>query len=247
MTRRDRIASSFNRASATYNDAAQLQTLAAQALAAQILSAPPHNPRALEVGCGTGGLTHLLLPRLPGHWIVTDIAPAMIDSLRQRFPTLDAQLRSMDGEAPDLPPESLDLIVSNLAAQWFEDLSAGLARLGHCLKSQGRMVVTTLGRASLEQWKNAVAAIGHQAGTPAYPTAEEVRAMLPGASVTANTLTMTYGNAGEFLKSLRTIGATVPAKGYQPLPTPILRQAMTQLGAPCSISYEILTLDWTKP
>jgi malonyl-CoA O-methyltransferase len=171
----------------------------------------------------------------------------MVDAVRLRFPTLNAQLRQMDGEFPDLPPESLDLIVSNLAVQWFENLPEALTRLGQCLKTKGRMVISTLGAGSLVQWKQAVSTIGHQAGTPDYPTADHLAALMPDAKVTGQILTMSYGNAGEFLKSLRSIGATVPAKGYRPLPTPILRQAMAQLGAPCQIAYEILTLDWTKP
>jgi len=246
MTRRDRIAHSFNRASATYNEAAELQTKAAQLLTARILAQPMVNPKALEVGCGTGGLTHLLLPRLPGEWLLIDIAPSMLDALRQRFPALDAQLCVMDGEDPDLPTDSMDLIVSNLAAQWFDDLPKALKRLAQCLIPGGRMAIATLGHASLEQWKDAIAAVGYKAGTPPYPTADALSKMLPDAAVSSHVITMTYGNAGEFLKSLKALGATVPAKGYAPLPTPILRQAMARLGSPCAITYEILILDWTK-
>ena len=65
--------------------------------------------------------------------------------------------------------------------------------------------------------------------------------------MTSQTISLTYGNGAEFLKSLKAIGATTPAKGYHPLPTPILRQAMTRLGTPCTVSYQVLTLDWTKP
>lgn len=246
MTRRDRIAHSFSRASASYDRAAELQNRAAQSLAAKVLDSDWTQPRVLEVGCGTGGLTHLLLPRIRGPWLVTDIAPAMVETTKSHFAAPHAQFCLMDGEHPSLPHGSLDLIVSNLAVQWFEDLGQGLRRLSCCLAPQGRMLITTLGHGSLTEWRQAVAATGHLAGTPAYPTADEVAALLPRAKVRSEYLTLTYGSATEFLKSLKAIGATVPAPGYRPLPPPVLRHILTQMGTPCPITYEILTLDWTQ-
>lgn len=247
MTRRDCIAHSFNQASATYNGASELQTRAAQSLAVRVLGYAWDQPNILEVGCGTGGLTHLLLPHLPGNWIISDIAPAMLDIARTLFPITGAQFRIMDGETPDLPAASLDLIVSNLVAQWFEDLPSALERLAGCLAPQGRLMITTLGQVSLTEWRDAVAVTGYKAGTPTYPTAQSLSDILPQAQVGSQTITMIYGDAREFLKSLKAIGATTPAKDYNPLPTPIMRQAMIHLGAPCRVSYEILTLDWIKP
>jgi len=247
MIRRDRITHSFNQASTTYNGASELQILAAQSLATRVLGYAWDQPNVLEVGCGTGGLTRLLLPYLPGNWIISDIAPAMLDTARTLFPVTDAQFRVMDGEVPDLPAASLDLIVSNLAAQWFEDLPSAVKRLAGCLASQGRLLINTLGQVSLTEWRDAVAAAGHNAGTPTYPTAQTLSDALPQAQVGSQTITMIYGDAREFLRSLKAIGATVPSEDYNPLSTATMRRAMANLGAPCRVSYEILTLDWTKP
>ena len=251
MTRRDRIATAFSRASSTYNHASELQELAAQRLAARVLDAAKRidNPRVLEFGCGTGGLTRLLLPRLPGQWTVTDIAPAMIEAARRALGKWNAEFLVMNGEAPSLAPDSQDLIVSNLAAQWFEDLPAALGRLIQCLKPGGTLLVTTLGSQSLKEWRKAVAALGQDWGTPAYPSALDLSARLPvGASgtVTSEDIPMLYANGAAFLKTLRTIGATTPAKDYRPLPAPLLRRAMESLGAPCTITYEVLTVTLTR-
>ncbi|NDU91879.1 MAG: methyltransferase domain-containing protein [Ferrovum sp.] len=246
MNRRARITHSFNQASTTYNGASELQIRAAQSLATQVLRSDWDRPNVLELGCGTGGLTRLLLPRLPGNWIISDIAPAMLDTARILFPITDAQFRVIDGEAPDLPIASLDLIVSNLAAQWFEDLPNALARLSCCLAPKGRLIITTLGQVSLTEWRDAVAATGYKAGTPAYPTAQALSKTLPQAQVGSQIITMIHDDAREFLKSLKAIGAVIPEKDYIPLPVSIMRQAMNHLGTPCQVSYEILTLDWSK-
>ena len=246
MTRRDRIAHCFSAASATYDRSAQLQTLAAQSLAARVLGYEWNRPRVLEVGCGTGGLTHLLLPRLTGPWLITDIAPAMLAACRQNFAADHAQFRLMDGEHSDLPRHSVDLIVSNLAVQWFDDLGTALPRLAQSLAPGGRLLLTTLGQGSLPEWQHAVAQTGYVAGTPPYPTAAQLASFLPGAAVSQQIVTLHFANGAGFLQSLKAIGATVAAKDYRPLPTPALRQAITALGAPCTASYNVLTLDWQQ-
>lgn len=246
MKRIEQIAQRFNHASATYEGAAALQRMSAELLAQRVLEIAWKHPNVLEIGCGTGYLTRLLLPKLPGQWLVTDIAPAMLEATRNHFPAGTAQFRILDGSNPDLPALSMNLIVSNLAAQWFEDLHTSLQQLARCLAPQGRLILTVLGENSLTQWRTAVAAQGRQSGTPNYPTANTLSGILPHSQVSSRILTLSYADARSFLNSLKAIGATVPAAEYSPLPAPVLRQAMKQMGAPCAISYEILTLDWIK-
>ena len=247
MTRRERIAHSFNRASTTYDGSSELQVRAAQLLSERVFEYAWNQPNALEIGCGTGGLTRLLLPHLPGNWIISDIAPAMLDTTHDHFPTADAEFRVMDGEAPDLPATSLDLIVSNLAAQWFEDLPGAISRLAECLTSKGRLLITTLGQTSLTEWRGAVADAGYHAGTPDYPTAQALTDVLPQMLVGSHLITMTYDDSRAFLRSLKAIGAAIPVRDYKQLPTAAMRRAMNYLGTPCNVSYEILILDWKKP
>jgi malonyl-CoA O-methyltransferase len=247
MNQRDRIMNSFNRASHTYNSASELQDRVAQSLAQRVLEYTWNQPTVLEVGCGTGGLTKLLLPRLPGRWIITDIAPAMVNSVRNISPLTTTSFHIMDGESPDLPEFSIDLIVSNLAAQWFENLPAALMKLSRRLSPRGRMILTMLGKGSLSEWSDAVGATGHGAGIYSYPTPNDLLCVLPQAQISTQKITMGYDDAHAFLKSLKSIGASVPREGHQPLPTPVMRQAMKSMSAPCQISYEILTLDVAMP
>ena len=244
MTDKQRIAAAFSAAVASYEAAAEAQDLAATGLAERVagLILPP-NPRVLEVGCGTGLLTRRLLPKVGGHWLITDIAPAMVDATRTALPPGAAEFRVMDGERPEgIAPASLDLIVSNLAAQWFADLPAALIELESLLAPGGRLLLTTLGWRSFGEWRHAHDLLGLSCGTPRYPTAVQLH-VATGAKVDADCFTVRYEDGHGFVRALKAIGAGTPAPGYRRLSTGALRQVLAELGTPCTITYEILTVD----
>ena len=243
---KSRVARSFSAASCTYDASSALQAQAAWLLTSRVLRYAWNHPNVLEVGCGTGGLTQLLMPHLPGNWIISDLSPAMVQATQHRLSTHGAQFRVMDGENPDLPAASLDLIVSNLTVQWFENLPHAFQRMTTCLAIGGRLLLTTLGEGSLQEWRHAVSSTGHDAGTPRYPSVHVLAEALPQAQIASHPIKMLYANALEFLRSLKGIGATTPLMGYRPLPVPALKHAMKKLGSPCQINYEILILDWVK-
>jgi len=246
MTDKQRIAAAFSAAVASYEAAAEAQNLAATGLAERVagLTLPP-NPRVLEVGCGTGLLTRRLLPNVGGNWLITDIAPAMVDATRSALPSGSANFKVMDGERPEgIAPASLDLIVSNLAAQWFADLPAALTGLERLLAPGGRLQLTTLGWRSFGEWRHAHDLLGLSCGTPRYPTAVQLH-VATGAKVDADCFTVRYEDGHAFVRALKAIGAGTPAPGYRRLSTGALRQVLAELGAPCTITYEILTVDIT--
>ncbi|CAA7626516.1 methyltransferase domain-containing protein [Magnetospirillum sp. UT-4] len=242
MTRSHSVAAAFSAAAATYDQAAGAQAQAAMRLAALVAALPrPAAPRVLEIGCGTGLLTAALLPKLGGHWLVTDLSAAMVEAARRSFGAR-AEYRVMDGEHPDLEPGGFDLVVSNLAVQWFEDLGAGLARLRACLRPGGALAVSTLGAGSFAEWRAAHAALGLPCGTPAYPTPDAIAALLPGARVVRQPIAVEYADGKDFLDALRRVGASVPAPGHRPLSPGGLRKAMKALGSPARVTYDVVHL-----
>ena len=247
MTDKSKIAAAFGAAVASYDAAAEAQDRAAAALAARVAGlALPSSPRVLEVGCGTGLLTRRLLPHIGGRWTITDIAPAMVEATRAALATDAAQFTVMDGEHPDpIPPDSVDLVVSNLAAQWFADLPAALIALERRLAPGGRLLLTTLGWGSFAEWRHVHDLLGLSCGTPRYPTAGQLHAAT-GARVESDGFTLRYDDGRAFLKALKAIGAGTPAPGYRRLGPAAMKQALAELGAPCSITYEILTVDVAK-
>jgi malonyl-CoA O-methyltransferase len=233
--RKRRIARSFGAAAATYDAAAAIQRHAAGHLAAMVVRLPLREGyRVLEVGAGTGLLTRLLADHLPpgGTWVVTDLSEAMLDRCRETVGARDGmEFRVMDGEAPDVGGE-FDLIVSSLAAQWFDDLGKGLAGLAGLLKAGGYLCVSTLARDSAREWRALLAERGLDCGVPRLPTADEIAMLWPdngNLKFTEEHVVRAYPDGRAFLDALRETGAQVPAPGYRPLPPGTMRGLLRHL------------------
>jgi len=232
--RRARIAAAFGRAE-HYEVAATVQRIAANALAGRIAAADlPPEPRILELGCGTGFLTRALQEAVgPARWMVSDIAPAMVDRARAAL-TIDADYRIIDGEAVDPALGRFDLIASSLAFQWFADLPSAVARLAALLTEGGLLAFSTMAADGFPEWTAALAAEGLRAGTPAYSGQTALATLAPPgfrAAVELADIPQSQPDARTFLRRLKAIGAGTPAEGYRPLPPAALRAAMARFDA----------------
>ncbi|NFV79556.1 methyltransferase domain-containing protein [Magnetospirillum aberrantis] len=241
MNRKQLVAECFSAAAATYDSAAQAQAQAADRMVELVagLKLPPR-PTVLEVGCGTGLLTRRLLPRLGGDWMVTDLSPAMVAAAAAAIGPDQARFRVMDGESPDAMPGLFDLIVSNLAVQWFHDLGRAVNRLRARLAPGGTLAFSTLGHGSFANWVDAHAQLGLHAGTPAYPDTEALKARLPrNAQVLTETVKVRHADGRDFAHALKRIGAGTPVPGHIPLSAGALRRVFKILGGPFDIDYVI--------
>lgn len=241
--RKRTITAAFSAAASRYESDAEAQIRAAALLAERLPELPP-SPRVLELGCGTGLLTRLLLKHLPpgASLLASDLSPVMVEWARTSLDDPRLDFAVMDAEAPSLPPASFDLVTSSLAAQWFENLPATLNRLVSLVRPGGTLLLGTLGSGTFAQWRDAHAALGLRAGIADYPSVDNLASMCPGAVVDSVSLTITYPDARAFLRALQTIGATTPKPGHRPLPPGSLRRIMARLGAPCAITWDILIL-----
>lgn len=239
MKRKDQVAAAFSAATATYEAAARAQAISADHLAAIALALPrPPLARVLEFGCGTGLLTRRLLPLVAGDWLVTDLSPAMLDAARAI--AARARFQVMDAEAPELGDQRFDLIVSNLAAQWFHDLGAAIARLTALLAPGGHLVFSTLGAHSFQQWRDAHQSLGLPCGIPDFPSRAELEKILPAARIDQQLFTLSYDHGRAFAAELKRIGAGTPSPGHRPLTVADMRHVLQRLGQPTAITYDVL-------
>lgn len=231
LSHADLVASRFGARATGYDEHAQLQRATAAQLAdfLQRKGGLPYSGRVLEIGCGTGLLTGLLAGQAASY-LATDIAPAMLERCRLKHggtPGLDFAV--LDGEQ-GAPSDTFSAIVSNLAAQWFQEPVAGLARLA----GQTRLLAFALPlRGSFPEWEQAFQALGRTSGLLPLPdraALDQALGSLPGRSYLCevHSHSIRYANAQAFADSFRKIGADQPRAGYRPGP---IRQVLQRFTA----------------
>lgn len=109
---------------------------AAELLARVPLEAPAE---VVDLGCGPGNSTELLLQRYPAARIVgTDSSPAMLDAARERLPGLAFALSDIAAWAPARP---VDLAYANASLQWIPGHAELFARLLAAVAPGGALAV----------------------------------------------------------------------------------------------------------
>lgn len=219
---KSRVASAFAARAKDYANHADLQIHVAARLARHLPKLKA--PRVLEVGCGTGFLTHHLLQTYrDGDFLITDIAGAMLDTCRASI--CEAQRDNirfavLDGEAPATGQE-YDLIATSMTPQWFTDPSSGLQRLQRQLAPGGHLLFGTLGPESFPEWRSVLAGRGQPDGIVVPDT-------LPGI-VEEERKKLDLDSGLEFLRLMKAIGAATPRDGYRPLSAGSLRAVIRDL------------------
>ena len=95
--------------------------------------------KGVDLGCGPGNSTELLVERFPGAAIVgTDNSPAMLASAGQRLPGVRFEESDI---ATWQPAEPQDLIYANASLQWVPDHAALFPRLFSFLAPGGVLAV----------------------------------------------------------------------------------------------------------
>lgn len=252
--RKDRIRRGFDRAR-DYDGHANVQRQVADRLAARIAALPlPDQLPGIELGCGTGFLTGMILrdhPRMD--LLVTDIAPAMLDRARARHADAGrARFEIVDADSPLAAPgpaPGWGLVASSLVFQWLEDPPATIAGWYAQLAPGGWLAVSTLEQGSFVEWSGALAAAGIAGSTRQHPPALALTGRLPsdaGIELERHTLHEAFPDGRSFLRALQAIGAATAWQGrVGPAPLRSAIRAFEQAGG--RVTYRIATLIVRKP
>lgn len=138
-----RIRSGFSKAASRYDRLTDLHKEIGNELIERIKNVEFVLP-LLDIGMGTGWFTHRLTTVFPDAMIVgLDFAPGMILRARERAGTF----KIVQGDASFLPFKegAFDMITSNLAYQWIEDLPRAFALCRSLLSKRGRLYLTMFG------------------------------------------------------------------------------------------------------
>jgi malonyl-CoA O-methyltransferase len=226
----------FGRAAPTYDAAAVLQREVGERMDARLEVVRLDPAMVLDAGCGTGGAIGPLGLRYPAAGVVAlDFAQPMVAAARERVRgdrTLLQRLlpfrRSQRGSPPGyvcgdinaLPfgAAAFDLVWSNLALQWVNDLPRALGELRRVLRVGGLLTFTTFGPDTLREVRAAFAAVDGHTHTNRFADMHDIGDMLVHAGladpvIDMETITLTYGDARSMLRDLKLIGATNATRG----------------------------------
>lgn len=179
---KNRVASSFSKAAATYDGSALLQKEVGDELLKLMTSFETKifaGGKVVDLGCGTGYFTAKLRDELqPKQLIGLDIAQGMLEyakSLKEPY----YQWLCADAEALPLASNSIDLLYSSLAIQWCETPSNLFGELERVLLRGGFAFLSTLGPESLFELRHSWSSIDNQIHVNRFIALDELTKHLP--------------------------------------------------------------------
>ena len=165
------VAKSFGDAASEYDAYARIQHL----LAEELLALCPEFSATdiLDLGCGTGYCLPMLNTKYKSATLVgADLSQGMLDHAAQHFPQFE--YAQADAEALPFSAEQFDLVFSNLAVQWCDDIANVLSQVYRVLKPGGYFVFTNLADGTLKELKNAWASVDQFQHVNEFPTGDEL-------------------------------------------------------------------------
>ena len=210
------VVDSFDAKAGMYNNHSDLQEQIADLLVGHLPDLT--QPEILEIGCGTGRLTKKLIGKYQdASFHITDISPGMVEQAQQSIQhTNPIQWHVMDGEAVE-GNRSYDLIVSNMAFQWFEHPERSISSLRTLLKPEGRLFFTVPSANSFKEWRSALSELSLSQSTL---STYEWQGILKEEEIVVD-----YDTTFNFLRNLKDIGANVPDSNYRMLKSSELKKA----------------------
>ena len=154
---KETIKKSFSKAASTYDAHASVQKEVISLLSMELDNihfrhAFPQN--ILEIGCGTGNYTGMLLKRFKDTRIISlDISEGMVHEARKKF-IHNKSVRFFVDDAESLTPSiggPFDLVTSSGALHWFDDIKTGLRGIKPLISRHGIILVSIFGRETLKE------------------------------------------------------------------------------------------------
>ena len=211
-----KVAKSFSRAASTYEDVAVVQ----QAVLAEHLdrlSFTQIEPeRILDLGSGTGtGSLQLAKKYKKTRVIAMDLAKGMLQEHRKKLSRFRNRTDLLCADLDSLPiaDESIDLVFSNLAIQWSNDLHQLIREFRRVLRTGGLLSFTTVGPDTLRELRDAWMSIGAEDHIHDFLDMHEIGDALISNGFGAPVLdvdryTLTYPDVKSLLSDLKKLGAT---------------------------------------
>ncbi|MGL5617059.1 MAG: malonyl-ACP O-methyltransferase BioC [Sarcina sp.] len=217
MNLKSRISGNFSKAAKSYDENAKVQ----QKIINNLIEKIKDNQylSILEIGCGTGTLTKLLLENFKeANITAVDISSGMIERAKEKIQSDKVTFILGDVEQLELE-ESYDLIISTSTFQWIKDLDSLIIKLKFLLNEQGTLAFSTFLKGTFKELdyainrafeKNSV----NEKQQRNYLTAERIKEIINKNFTTKKQLEFIekeykeyFPKALDFFKSIKAVGA----------------------------------------
>ncbi len=213
-TQKNKVRQSFASAADSYDGFALLQRQVGLDFISQFDIKLEHKS-IMDLGCGTGFLMQQLISAATvRQMIAVDIAYSMLQISRIKLKHLsNIQFICADAEKLPLSSDSIDAIVSNLALQWCQDLSAVFRDFKRVLKTDGHLLFATFGTKTLQELKQSWAEVDAYSHVNEFHTEEVLNQFLEQASfkniqIESHRYHLNYPSVMALMKELKGIGAS---------------------------------------
>jgi malonyl-CoA O-methyltransferase len=220
-----RVRASFDRAATSYDAAAVLQKEVRVRMLERLDYTKIAPARILDAGTGTGHAARALEERYKdSHVFALDIALGMLrmtaaaDPWWRRFIPGRRSALCADIESLPLRTGSIDLVWSNLAIQWCNDLDLAFGEMARVLRTDGLLMFSTFGPDTLKELREASAADPAHVHVSRFIDMHDIGDALVRAGFSAPVMdvehfVLTYEDVLGVMRDLKAIGARNAAQG----------------------------------
>jgi len=208
----------FSRAAADYDATAVLQREVCTRMLERLDYIRLQPEKLLDAGSGTGWGGRKLAEKYPAATVISlDIAIGMLQNARSHsgwWQKLFGGVRQLcaDVEALPLASDSVDMVWSNLAVQWCNDLPGTFVELQRVLKTEGLLMFSTFGPDTLKELRQAFRGVDEHSHLNRFADMHDIGDMLVQAGFSEPVMdmeymTLTYDDVRGVLQDLKAIGA----------------------------------------
>ncbi len=203
-----------DRAAASYDSAAVLQTEILNRLLERVQDLAPGPGHILDAGCMTGRATRMLAEKFGNAQMVAfDHSLNMLIVAADRCTGMKF-VHPVAGDAGAFPfrAAAFDLVISNLLLHWCNDIPAVLAEFRRVLKPGGRLLFSLCGRDTLKELRAAWATVDGYTHVNYFHDMHDIGDMVTRIGFTepvmdVDTFTLTYASVDALVRDLKDAGA----------------------------------------
>lgn len=234
------IQKNFSKASSSYDSVAFVQKKCAVKLVSILINYFPkfHPQSILDLGTGTGYIPKILLKSFSkSRYALNDISPNMLAKAREKLIRYE-KIQFILGDMEVQNFGFYDLVISNLAFQWIDDLNDMVKR---AYRNSSVLAFSCLLDGTFDEWSKIFMELSLPVPTYKYPLKQELGSYLLSLKpekyfFDSQKFVLEFANSSEFIKYLKNLGAN---QGSKVIPPSNLKQVIKTYKDKINITYKV--------